>query len=91
MNFDITTNEWQQVTELTDDTTYVLQTKTVSTGYGITAYGNTDILFVQNATEPTDNKTGFLGNEFKFKKVTGVNIYIKATSVPVNIEIQEVQ
>ena len=91
MNFDVTTQEWQEVTGLTDDTTYFLQSKTVSNGYGVTAYGDTNILFAQEATTPDDNKTGILTNAIKFKKVSGLNIYVKCITIPTNFEIQEVQ
>lgn len=91
MNFDITNTDWQQVENLTDDTTYFLQSKTVSNGYGVTAYGDINILFAQEATTPDDNKTGILTNAIKFKKVSGLNIYVKCITTPTNFEIQEVQ
>ena len=91
MNFDVTSQEWQEVENLTDDKTYFLQAKTISNAIFATFYGNTNILFAQSATIPTDNKTGLLSNEFKFTKKSGINIYIKALGTPINIEVQEVQ
>lgn len=91
MNFDVTTQNWQEVENLTDDKTYFLQAKTISNAVFTVFYGNTNILFVQAATKPEDNKTGLLGNEFKFTKVSGVKIYIKALGTPINIDVQEVQ
>ncbi len=91
MNFDLTSQEWQEVENLIDDTTYFLQAKTVSNGYGITAYGDANILFAQDTTTPEDNKTGILTNAIKFKKVSGLNIYVKCITIPTNFEIQEVQ
>lgn len=90
MNFDVTTQDWQEVENLTDDTIYLMQAKTVSNGYGITAYGEANILFHQGTSVPTDNKIGQLATDVKFKKVEGVNIYIKALNTPTNIDIQEV-
>lgn len=91
MNFDITTTEWQQVENLVDNTTYVLQAKIFSDNFFSKNYNETNVLFVQNTTIPTNNKTGLLVDNVKFKKVSGTNIYIKAIGTPTNIDIQEVQ
>lgn len=91
MNFDITNQEWQEVENLTDNTTYVIQAKTVSNSFSTKAYGETNILFEQGTELPTDDKTGIMASAIKFKKVSGVNIYIKCLSIPTNIDIQEVQ
>lgn len=90
MNFDLTTTEWEEVENLTDDKIYILQAKSVNVLDYFVRYDVVDVLFAQSATEPADNKTGFVGSEFKFKKVSGVKIYIKAISTPVNIDVQEV-
>ena len=91
MNFDITNTDWAEIENLTDDTTYMLQAKTVSDSWYYKNYATTNILLTQADTLPTDNKTGILASDIKFKKVSGLNIYIKAINVPTNIDIQEVQ
>jgi len=92
MNFDLTTTEWTQVTDLTDDTTYFLQAKTVVDTIPCNFYEETPILFAQSVTTPTDAKTGVYASSFKFKKVSGINIYIKQVNPnTLNIEVQEVQ
>lgn len=91
MNFDITTTEWQQVENLTDDTTYVLQAKTISESFFYKSYSDINILFEQGTSLPTDAKTGIMASAIKFKKVSGINIYVKCLGTPTNIDIQEVQ
>ena len=92
MNFDLTTTDWTQVTDLTDDTTYFLQAKTVVDTIPCNFYEETPILFAQSATTPADAKTGIYTGAVKFKKVSGVNIYVKEVNKnKTNIEIQEVQ
>ena len=91
MNFDVTTQNWQEVENLVDDNTYLISAKTVSNGFLSKFYGDANILFEQGTTLPDDDKTGVMTSAIKFKKVGGVNIYIKCLSTPTNIDIQEVQ
>lgn len=91
MNFDITSTDWQLISDLTDNTTYLLQAKTVVDNMFFKSWSGTNILFTKGTTLPTDNKTGLLDSCFKFTKIADENIYIKALTTPTNIEIQEVQ
>lgn len=91
MNFDVTTTEWQEIENLTDDKTYILQSKSVIDTMFYKNYSKSDILFFQGASIPEDNKSGMLGFEFKFTKLSGNNVYIKALNTPINIQIDEVQ
>ncbi len=91
MNFDVTTQAWQEIENLTDNTTYLIQAKTVSNGFLSKFYDEVNILFEQGTSLPDDDKTGILTSAIKFKKVSGVNIYIKCLGTPTNIDIQEVQ
>ena len=86
MNFDLTSTNWTQVTGLTDNTVYLLQAKSMAGEY----CEEEPVLFAQSATTPADNKSGIYAGSFKFKKVSGINIYVKGKK-DFNIEIQEVQ
>lgn len=90
MNFDVTSLEWQEVEDLTDDKTYTLQAKCVNDYVWYKNTSVTNILLTQSVDIPNDNKTGFLDSQFKFKKTSGVKVYIKALGTPINVEIQEV-
>ena len=91
MNFDLTSTDWTQVSDLTDNTTYILQAKKFFENLFMKSYTTINILFTQAENIPEDNKTGILASDIKFKKVSGLNIYIKALGTPTNIDIQEVQ
>lgn len=91
MNFDLSDLEWTEVDNLVDDTTYFLQAKNVIDGLNFKKLNKVDILLSQDTAEPTGDTEGIIGNSFKFKKVSGINIYVKSLCLPVNIDIQEVQ
>ena len=90
MNFDVNSLEWQEVEDLTDDKTYTLQAKAVNDYVFYKNYVATNILLAQSADAPEDNKTGFLDSQFKFKKTSGVKVFIKPLGTPINVEVQEV-
>ena len=91
MNFDVTNTDWLEVENLNNNSTYVLQAKNFFGNLFMKSYTITNILFAQAENIPEDNKTGILASDIKFKKIEGLNIYIKAIGTPTNIDIQEVQ
>ncbi len=88
MNFDLTTTEWTEIENLTNDKTYFLQAKSINEDFESPIYRKQKVLY-SIGDKPTDIKTGLLISEKVFKKTEGMNIYIKALATPINIEIQE--
>ena len=86
MNLDLTTNEWQKLTSLTDDVTYQLQSKYINDKGKIFKQ---NVLLTQSMTEPTELNNGFYCDEFKFTKKDGVDIYVRAVAIPTNVQIEE--
>ena len=86
MNFDLTSTDWTQVTDLSNNKTYLLQSRSIAGNY----CKEVPIFFIQNATIPTDNKTGVYISTIEFKNVNSLNVYIRGEK-GLNIEILEVQ
>jgi len=80
----IETNDWQKIENLTNGTTYMLQSK-----IGKDCYEVSKILFTTSTNVPQDLDDGFWDSQFKFKKGTE-DVYIRAIKIPVTLKILEV-
>lgn len=86
MNFNLTNTEWTKITGLIEGKTYILQAKR-GKNEAIT-YNKTNILLTVQDDIPENLREGLLDSEFKF--VAENNVYIRAISLPVNINVYEV-
>lgn len=91
MNYDIeTATEWTLLDDLTDEAVYFLQGKHSDVSNGQKKWFEKTFLYTQTDTEPTEESHGILVSSIKFDKKAGKNVYIKAISLPLNIQIEEV-
>lgn len=86
MQIDLTKGTWTKVTDLTDDTIYMLQGRFTHED----KFYRAEFLLTQSATEPTE-EVGLLADAFKVKKVTGTDIYVMAVSTETTLNIEAVQ
>lgn len=89
-NINLTTTEWTELTGLTADTTYFIQSK-YDINYSVTdqRYAEQKILFTKSATKPAELDDGLEGRNFKFTVVSGAKYWVRATVTPTNLQIEE--
>ncbi len=90
MNFDLTTTDWIEIENLTNDKTYYLQSRIIINRDNKLYFYPEDILYTQSATVPTVEYAGLLDNSFRFDKKSGKNVYVKAVKGLSNIHVEEV-
>lgn len=86
MQIDLTKGVWTKVTDLVNDTTYLLQGRFTQDN----KFYRAEFLLTQSATEPTED-VGLLADAFKIKKVSSTDIYVMAVSTETTLNIEVVQ
>lgn len=89
----LTTTNWTEVENLTDDKDYYLQAKKAviqsPSQTKAEEYELQPILFYQAATAPTDNDEGAYTAEYQFTKQTGIKLFVRAVKANTLLTIQE--
>ena len=82
------TKNWAELENLENNKTYEIQGKFLKNKKVYCV----DFLLTQSDIEPAETSTeGFVADTFKVKKISGLNIYVKAITLQTTLNVEEVQ
>lgn len=86
MEININDTSWHEIPDLENDKVYILQST-----FGLNGREKKNIIFTRRETQPLENDfSGFVNSTFKFKK-TNDKVFVKSTTSPIHIYIEEVE